>query len=79
MMWKVGLCQCPSLIAQKGRQCSAGIELGRQLPVVAPSPLPGAGPGTEKCKEAAKEGANTRLLRRVAPRDARERWYGHLR
>ena len=22
---------------------------------------------------------NTSLLRRVAPRDARERWYGHLR
>ena len=32
----VGLCKCPSLIAQKGRQCSAGIELGRQLLVGAP-------------------------------------------
>ena len=40
---------------------------------------PGSGPGTEKCKEAAKEAANTSLLRRVASRDARERWYGHLR
>ena len=41
----VGLCQCPSLIAQKGRQCSAGSELGRQLLVGAPLLLPVAGPG----------------------------------